>query len=98
MPLKILIIQGGTNKKLPSGEQTQILNEQIYLSKNHIVNVEYIFNKNGFFGKVAGLIWSYSNYRKVIKFIEKYKPNIIHFHTVVPYLSLSVFFAAKKKN
>ena len=98
MSLNILIIQGGSNKQLPSGEQTVILNESTYLSKNNVVNVEYIDLEKSFFGKLSGLIWSFANYKKVLKFIEKYNPNIIHFHTVVPYLSLSVFFAAKRKN
>jgi glycosyltransferase involved in cell wall biosynthesis len=98
MSLNILIIQGGSNIKLPSGEQTVILNESTYLAKDNVVNVEYIDNGIGIFGKLSGLIWSFANYRKVIKFIDKYNPNIIHFHTVVPYLSLSVFFAAKRKN
>ena len=96
--MNILIIQGGANKKLPSGEQTVILNDYNYLSKNNIVHLEYINNGTGIFGKLSGLIWSFANYRKVIKFIDKYNPNIIHFHNVVPYLSLSVFFAAKRKN
>lgn len=98
MSLNILIIQGGSNKKLPSGEQTVILNESTYLAKDNVVNVEYIDNGSGIFGKLSGLFWSFANYRKVIRHIDKYNPNIIHFHTVVPYLSLSVFFAAKTKN
>lgn len=98
MSLKILIIQGGVNKRLPSGEQIVINNEYNYLSKNNIVNVEYIESGRGILGKLSGLIWSHNNYRKVKNLIDKYKPNIIHFHTIVPYLSLSVVFAAKKKN
>lgn len=98
MSLKILIIQGGVNKKLPSGEQTVILNEFNYLSKTNIVNVEYIDTGIGIWRKLFGIIWSFKNYRKVKQFIEKYNPNIIHFHTVLPYLSLSVFFAARNKN
>ena len=97
MPLNILIIQGGSNKKLPSGEQTVIQNEFTHLSKDNVVNVEYIDHRKNFFEKLISLIWSFTNYKKVTEFIEKYKPDIIHFHTVVPYLSLSVFFAAKKK-
>ncbi len=96
--MNILIIQGGTNPDLPSGEKTVILSDEKYLSKNHTVNVEYIQNTNGILGKISGIIWSFSNYKKVIGFIEKYKPDIIHFHTIVPYLSLSVLYAAKKKN
>ena len=34
MSLKILIIQGGSNESLPSGEQTVIEDEYNYLSKN----------------------------------------------------------------
>ena len=40
--MNVLIIQGGTDPHLPSGEKTVILNEQEYLSKNHTVTVEYI--------------------------------------------------------
>lgn len=97
MSLNILIIQGGSNKKLPSGEQTVIQNESTYLSRENNVNVEYIDNGKSLFEKLFSLIWSFTNYKKVIELIERYKPDIIHFHTVVPYLSLSVFFAAKRK-
>lgn len=95
--MNILIIQGGTDPNLPSGEKTVILNEQEYLSKNHNVTVEYIEKSKSVLGKLTSLIWSFSNYFKMIKLIEKHNPNIIHFHTIVPYLSLSVLYAAKKK-
>lgn len=95
--MNILIIQGGTDPNLPSGEKIVILNEQEYLSKNHNVKVEYIEKKKTVFGKLTGLIWSFSNYSKIIKLIDKHSPDIIHFHTIVPYLSLSVLYAAKKK-
>ena len=95
--MNILIIQGGTDPNLPSGEKTVILNEQEYLSKNHNVTVEYIEKKKSLVGKLTNLIWSFSNYFKTIKLIEEYNPDIIHFHTIVPHLSLSVLYAAKKK-
>ena len=95
--MNILIIQGGTDSHLPSGEKTVILNEQEYLSKNHNVTVEYIEMKNSVLGKLTSLIWSFSNYFKIIKLVEKHNPDIIHFHTIVPYISLSVLYAAKKK-
>tara|TARA_X000000368_G_scaffold417141_1_gene412725 strand:+ start:4327 stop:5487 length:1161 start_codon:yes stop_codon:yes gene_type:complete len=95
--MNILIIQGGTDPNLPSGEKIVILNEQEYLSKNHNVTVEYIEKKKSVLGKLTGLIWSFSNYFKIIKLIEKHNPDLIHFHTIVPYLSLSVLYAAKKK-
>ena len=95
--MNIIIIQGGVDPNLPSGEKTVILSEQEYLSKNHNVTVEYIEREKSLLGKLTGLIWSFSNYFKVIKLIEKHNPDIIHFHTIVPYLSLSVLYAAKKK-
>ena len=84
---------------MPSGEKTTvILNEQEYLSKNHNVTVEYIEMKNSVLGKLTSLIWSFSNYFKIIKLVEKHNPDIIHFHTIVPYISLSVLYAAKKES
>ena len=97
MSLKILIIQGGSNESLPSGEQTVIEDEYNYLSKKYVVKLEYLHAKN-FLGKIAGITWSYINYKKVKSLINEFKPNIIHFHSVIPYLSLSVLFAAKSKN
>ena len=38
---KILIIQGGSNESLPSGEQTVIEDEYNYLSKKYVVKLEY---------------------------------------------------------
>jgi len=98
MTLNILVIQGGVNKKLPSGEQTVISNELGYLSNNYCVNVEYIENKQNFFYRFINLIWSVENYKKILLLIDKYNPDIIHFHSVIPYLSISVFHAAKKRN
>ena len=95
--MNIIIIQGGVDPNLPSGEKTVILSEQEYLSKNHNVTVEYIEREKSLLGKLTGLIWSFSNYFKVIKLIEKHNPDIIHFHTIVPYLSLSVLYAAKNE-
>ena len=96
--MNIIIIQGGVDPNLPSGEKTVILSEQEYLSKNHNVTVEYIEREKSLLGKLTGLIWSFSNYFKVIKLIEKHNPDIIHFHTIVPYLeSFSTLCSKKRK-
>ena len=95
--MNVLIIQGGSNQKLPSGEETVILSDQKSLAKKHNVTIEYIENQNGVFKKIIGLVWSFDNYNKLIALIDRHKPDVVHFHTVVPYLSLSVLYAAKKK-
>lgn len=96
--MNILIIQGGANPDLPSGEKMVIESEKAYLERYHNVHVEYVSNQKGILGKVSGIFWSVKNYQLVLELIQKYKPDIIHFHTIVPYLSLSVLYAAKKCN
>jgi len=95
----ILIIQGGVNSNLVSGEEIVINNDIKFLQKN---GVEVVYEKIDIpsFGwqsvveKIGGLIWSFSNYKKVKSAIDGCKPDIVHFHTIVPYLSFSVIAAA----
>ena len=99
--MKILIIQGGVNSGLVSGEDVVINNDIEYLQKTG-VEVVYEQIKIPNFGwlsvieKIAGLIWSFSSYKKVKSVIEKYQPDLVHFHTVVPYLSFSVIVASNR--
>jgi glycosyltransferase involved in cell wall biosynthesis len=94
--MNILIIQGGSNHDLPSGEDTVILSDWENLTKEHNVNIEYIENPKGALKKIFGLVWSFDNYARLNFFLDKYSPDVVHFHTVTPYLSLSVLYAAKK--
>ena len=96
--MNILIIQGGSNHDLPSGEDTVILSDWENLTKEHNVNIEYIENPKGALKKIFGLVWSFDNYARLNFFLDKYSPDVVHFHTVTPYLSLSVLYAAKKFN
>ena len=97
--MRILVVQGGRNEALPSGEQVVITREVNSLrSDGHFVHLDHgIRVPSGsiarFLSKISGIIWSHANYRHVIELIETYKPSIIHFHSIVPYLSLSVIFA-----
>ena len=99
--MRVLIIQGVADNLLVSGEETVIQNDILLLKQK---GVEVIYKKisiprSGFISflkKAAALTWSFENYRKIIKWSKNYKPNVIHFHSIIPYLSISVLFASKK--
>ena len=98
--MKVLIIQGGVNSDLVSGEDIVINNDIKFLQKIGIeVFYEQIkitnFGWRSVIRKIGGLIWSFSSYKKVNSAIGRYKPDIVHFHTIVPYLSFSVIVACK---
>jgi len=93
--LRILIIQGGIDSSLVTGEEVVINNDINFLRKNGVkIFYEKIKIPNSgwrsVIGKIGGLIWSFSSYKKVKSAIDRHKPDIVHFHTIVPYLSFSV--------
>ena len=99
--MKVMIIQGGANPNLVSGEAVVINNDIEYLQRTGVKVVFEQINaiESGWFSftqRLAGLIWSYAYYKKMRSLIEENKPDIVHFHTIVPYLSFSVILAAKK--
>ena len=102
MPMRILVVQGGRNDELPSGEQVVISREVNSLrSDGHFVHLDHgVRLPSGgvarFLCRISGIIWSRANHRHVINLIQTYKPDIIHFHSIVPYLSLSVLYAAHR--
>jgi len=101
--MKVLIIQGGIEVDLVTGEEVVIENDIKYLRKNgtDVVYEQIKIPNSGWksiIGKVGGLIWSFSNYKKIKSYITKYKPDILHFHTVTPYLSFSVIAAANSQD
>jgi len=97
--VRVLIIQGGFDSNLVTGEEVVIANDASYLERNQ---VEVIYEKiktpsvgwSSVVKKVGGLTWSFSNYYKIKRLIKRYNPDLIHFHSVVPYLSFSVVVAA----
>jgi len=99
--MRVLIIQGVADSLLVSGEETVIQND-IFLLKQKGVEVIYkkiSIPRSGFISflkKASALTWSFENYKKIIKWSKNYKPNVIHFHSIIPYLSISVLFASKK--
>ena len=97
--MKVLIIQSRSNSNLVSGEDVVINNDIEFLEKAGI----QVFYKQikipvsgwaSIIKKICGVIWSPYNYKIVKSAIHTHKPDIVHFHTVVPYLSFSVIAAS----
>ena len=96
--MKILIIQGGIDTNLVTGEQVVVNNDILYLKLEHDVHYENIsIPREGFKSMIrrfGALLWSFYSYKKVLNLIKNHEPDIIHFHTTIPYLSFSVMYAA----
>ena len=97
--MKVLIIQSRSNSNLVSGEDVVINNDIEFLEKAGI-QVFYkqikipVSGWGSIIKKFFGLIWSPYNYKIVKSAIHTHKPDIVHFHTVVPYLSFSAIAAS----
>ena len=99
--MNILFVQGNPSSDLVSGEQVIIINDILHLKKmGHNIHYENIkvsrLYFNSVFDHIGGLIWSFTNYRRIQLLIKRHNPDIVHFHTVIPYLSFSAIFAAGK--
>lgn len=97
--MKIMIIQGGLKKNSLSGEKVVVDNDISYLNKKHDVFYKNIIMPSSgiklALSQMGGIIWSMSNYIKIGKLLKKKSPDIVHFHTVTPYLSFSSIAAVK---
>jgi len=100
--MNVLIVQSRRSGNLISGEDTVIQRDIAELRKNN-VNVSLkelnipIKGPISIIRSISGLTWSFKNFIIIKKTIEKHKPDIIHFHSLFPYLSISVLYAAKIK-
>ena len=102
--MKILVIHNYHRKGSASGDDL-VYNSEIELLKKHGHKVIRYYVRNDEFDdagplkKMAltlGMFWSFENYRKVRRVIEKYNPDVVHIHTFFPLLSPSILYAAKK--
>jgi glycosyltransferase involved in cell wall biosynthesis len=98
--MRILIIQGGLDTDLVTGEQVVVANDILYLEQENFVHYENIkIPQSGWksiLPRLGGLFWSFSNYKRVTNLIRNHNPDIVHFHTTIPYLSFAVLYAAFK--
>ena len=87
--MNILIVQGCVNTCLVTGEEIAINNDIRFLQASGI-NVFYEKIKIPNFGwrsiiaKIGGLVWSFSSYKKVKIAIRRFKPDVVHFHSITP--------------
>jgi glycosyltransferase involved in cell wall biosynthesis len=100
--MRVLIIHGVGFSNTPSGEISVIEEESKNLIQhNHTVNKLLLptGSSNSQSMKhadiIISLIWSNRVYRDIRRSISSFKPDIIHFHSVLPFLSISAYFAAK---
>jgi glycosyltransferase involved in cell wall biosynthesis len=100
----VLIVHNAGNSKFPSGEETVVNNEFLSLRSRGIeVYKHVIYNDialNSFAKRISAgtdVFWSSPSYNQIDKLIEKYKPDIVHFHSVLPLLTVSVFSACHNR-
>jgi|TARA_B110000114_G_C15079297_1_gene393309 glycosyltransferase involved in cell wall biosynthesis len=100
--LKILILQSKSALGFTSGELRVAKNELHLLnSYGHQVElVEYGPGKlNNIFSKiyyVLNSVWSFKSYYEIKNILNETMPDIVHFHGLYPFLTLSSLIAAKK--
>ena len=103
--MKVLIMHNAGGSDFPSGELT-VVNEEAKALRKRGVEVYCHIEKNDKFDNIfsfrtfftgINLFWSYPSYYKTKKLIDKYNPDVVHFHSVLPLLSVSSFYACKVK-
>ena len=103
--MRVLIMHNAGDLALPSGELAVARVEADALRKKgvsvhlHVINndsVRRLFSLNTL---IAGpnIFWSHASFRSTKELIERYQPDIVHFHGVLPLLTPSAFHACKKK-
>jgi len=104
--MKVLVIHNAGASNLPSGELIVANQEVEELVKRGVkaeCHVEYNdeITNTSFLNTVKvglNLLWSYDSYRRTQLLIDTYKPDIVHYHSVLPLLTASTFYACKSKN
>jgi glycosyltransferase involved in cell wall biosynthesis len=103
--MKVLVIHNAGQSNLPSGEMTVVNAEAGELVKKGITvecHIEYndqIINSSAAKTIAAGLniFWSYDSYRTTQRLIERHQPDVVHYHSVLPLLTASTFYACRSK-
>lgn len=102
--MKILIFHSVSSLNLPSGEKSVALSEykNLIAHGHDTVFIEY---KNSFFLKrnnylknfynLFSYIWNIEFFLINIYYLIKYKPDVVHVHSIFPSISSSCFFAIK---
>lgn len=92
--------------KQSGGEDNVFFNEyNLLISKGHEVKKYSVsnesINESNFIGKaITGLnsVWSLKSYKHFCELLDKFRPDIVHFHNFFPLISPSAYKACKKYN
>jgi len=85
--MKILVCHGSGPSNFPSGELSVIEREADYLRRQGHTVYHY-FNNDAVGWNVFSLFWSRLKNRELANKIQELQPDVVHFHSVVPYLGL----------
>ena len=102
--MKILILQSKSALGFNSGE-LRVAKNELNLLRSYGHNVELIEygpgKLNNIFSKIFFMInsiWSFWSYYDIKKIVKRKNPDIIHFHGLFPFLTISSLIAAKNSN
>jgi len=93
--MRILVCHGSGPSRFPSGELSVIKTECNYL-RNNGHSVECWIDYSSLRWNLLRLFWSPKNNKRLKLKILSFKPDIIHFHSVIPYLGLSILTVPKR--
>lgn len=102
--MRVLLVHCFYRSSAPSGEDSVYRNEKKLLEDNGFEVITYEkYNDNldnhSTLNKIsagAEFIWSSLVFHELTKIIEKYKPDVAHFHNIFPQISTSSYAACKK--
>ena len=92
--MRILVVQGAPHSELISGEVVVIASDIDNISRHCEVRYELIRRPVSLLNRLVGITWSFQSFNRVLRAIDEHSPDVVHFHTTFPYLSVSVLFAA----
>jgi glycosyltransferase involved in cell wall biosynthesis len=105
--MRILIVHNNGINTFPSGELSVIYQEE-QLLRSLGCDVKTLIHqpriRRGTFKYIdylkimINMIWSRKTKLMILKEIDEFCPDIIHFHSIIPFLSLSVFSATSLRN
>jgi glycosyltransferase involved in cell wall biosynthesis len=103
--MKVLVVHNQGPPGLPSGETTVAREEAEGLrAKGHDVRLELVSSGSiDAMGKAAltraalNVAWSWPAARRLGRVLDGFKPDVVHFHAVLPGLSPSAFYACKRR-
>jgi glycosyltransferase involved in cell wall biosynthesis len=102
--MRVLLVHCFYRSAAPSGEDSVYRNEKKLLEDNGYEVITYekfndnLDNSSTLKKLSAGIefVWSPTAFREITSIIEKYKPDIAHFHNIFPQISSSAYAACKQ--